>query len=230
MVAGAVRRAASRVAPHAAPAATSRRSGPAFRLGAVAAARRRARHHGHRRLPGQGHDRAAADEDGRRRGALRRPRSRRRSRSSRSARSTAREEVYKLEVPSLLSFLGTGNLDGEVGASTPAGGVRAEVRPGRLRAQHPGHLLDVPPDDHARRPRHGGRRSPCSGSPAGAAPRRVGLLLRAAIVLPLLPLAANSFGWIFTEMGRQPWVVFGADADVRGRLARPSARPRWRRR
>jgi cytochrome d ubiquinol oxidase subunit I len=24
-----------------------------------------------------------------------------------------------------------------------------------------------------------------------------------------LPLAANSFGWIFTEMGRQPWVVFG---------------------
>jgi cytochrome d ubiquinol oxidase subunit I len=23
------------------------------------------------------------------------------------------------------------------------------------------------------------------------------------------PLAANSFGWIFTEMGRQPWSVFG---------------------
>ncbi len=30
-----------------------------------------------------------------------------------------------------------------------------------------------------------------------------------AISLPLLPVAANSFGWIFTEMGRQPWVVFG---------------------
>ncbi|MEO6606526.1 MAG: cytochrome ubiquinol oxidase subunit I, partial [Aeromicrobium sp.] len=27
--------------------------------------------------------------------------------------------------------------------------------------------------------------------------------------LPLLPLAGNSFGWIFTEMGRQPWAVFG---------------------
>jgi cytochrome d ubiquinol oxidase subunit I len=27
--------------------------------------------------------------------------------------------------------------------------------------------------------------------------------------LPLLPLAANSFGWVFTEMGRQPWAVFG---------------------
>lgn len=27
--------------------------------------------------------------------------------------------------------------------------------------------------------------------------------------MPLLPLVANSFGWIFTEMGRQPWIVFG---------------------
>ncbi len=34
-------------------------------------------------------------------------------------------------------------------------------------------------------------------------------VVRAALLLPLLPLAANSFGWIFTEMGRQPWVVFG---------------------
>jgi cytochrome d ubiquinol oxidase subunit I len=34
-------------------------------------------------------------------------------------------------------------------------------------------------------------------------------LVRGALVLPLLPLAANSFGWIFTEMGRQPWIVFG---------------------
>ncbi|MDM4719159.1 cytochrome ubiquinol oxidase subunit I [Micromonospora sp. WMMA1363] len=34
-------------------------------------------------------------------------------------------------------------------------------------------------------------------------------LLRAGLVMPLLPLLANSFGWIFTEMGRQPWIVFG---------------------
>ncbi len=31
----------------------------------------------------------------------------------------------------------------------------------------------------------------------------------AMIALPLLPLFANSFGWIFTEMGRQPWIVAG---------------------
>lgn len=30
-----------------------------------------------------------------------------------------------------------------------------------------------------------------------------------AVALPILPIAANSFGWIFTEMGRQPWLVFG---------------------
>jgi cytochrome bd ubiquinol oxidase subunit I len=29
------------------------------------------------------------------------------------------------------------------------------------------------------------------------------------ILLPFLPLLANSFGWIFTEMARQPWIVFG---------------------
>ncbi len=31
----------------------------------------------------------------------------------------------------------------------------------------------------------------------------------AIIVTPLLPVLANSFGWIFTEIGRQPWLVFG---------------------
>ena len=34
-------------------------------------------------------------------------------------------------------------------------------------------------------------------------------LLWGALALPLMPLLANSFGWIFTEMGRQPWAVFG---------------------
>jgi cytochrome d ubiquinol oxidase subunit I len=34
-------------------------------------------------------------------------------------------------------------------------------------------------------------------------------LIRAALAVPLLPLLGNSLGWIFTEMGRQPWIVFG---------------------
>lgn len=30
-----------------------------------------------------------------------------------------------------------------------------------------------------------------------------------AIITPLAPVFANSFGWIFTEVGRQPWIVYG---------------------
>ncbi|MFP3908083.1 MAG: cytochrome ubiquinol oxidase subunit I [Acidimicrobiales bacterium] len=30
-----------------------------------------------------------------------------------------------------------------------------------------------------------------------------------AVLLPLSGVLGNSFGWIFTEMGRQPWIVFG---------------------
>ncbi|MDR1387885.1 MAG: cytochrome ubiquinol oxidase subunit I [Propionibacteriaceae bacterium] len=40
-------------------------------------------------------------------------------------------------------------------------------------------------------------------------PRPSGLMTAIAVVMPLLPLLANSFGWIFTEMGRQPWIVNG---------------------
>ena len=34
-------------------------------------------------------------------------------------------------------------------------------------------------------------------------------LLAGAIVLPFLPLLGNTGGWIMTEMGRQPWIVYG---------------------
>jgi cytochrome d ubiquinol oxidase subunit I len=33
--------------------------------------------------------------------------------------------------------------------------------------------------------------------------------LRLAVPAVALPFVANAAGWIFTEMGRQPWVVFG---------------------
>jgi cytochrome d ubiquinol oxidase subunit I len=34
-------------------------------------------------------------------------------------------------------------------------------------------------------------------------------LLRIVPLIPLLPTAANSLGWIFTETARQPWIAFG---------------------
>ena len=41
-------------------------------------------------------------------------------------------------------------------------------------------------------------------------------LAYAAVATPFLPLFANSFGWIFTEVGRQPWVVFGLMTTASG--------------
>ena len=41
--------------------------------------------------------------------------------------------------------------------------------------------------------------------------------LRLMVFASVLPFVANSAGWIFTEMGRQPWVVFGLlKTDVAG--------------
>ena len=48
----------------------------------------------------------------------------------------------------------------------------------------------------------------------GGLPSRGAVLI--AVVLPLLPLAANSFAWIFTEMGRQPWIVYGEQLTSQG--------------
>ena len=35
------------------------------------------------------------------------------------------------------------------------------------------------------------------------------LLTRCLPLIPILPAAANAFGWIFTETARQPWLAFG---------------------
>lgn len=34
-------------------------------------------------------------------------------------------------------------------------------------------------------------------------------ILRVLPLVPLMPAAANTFGWVFTETARQPWLVFG---------------------
>jgi len=44
---------------------------------------------------------------------------------------------------------------------------------------------------------------------------------------PLLPLFANSFGWIFTETGRQPWLVFGVMTTATGVSPNVSAGEVW---
>ncbi len=39
---------------------------------------------------------------------------------------------------------------------------------------------------------------------------------RIAVISVATPFLANSFGWIFTEMGRQPWVVYGVMTTQQG--------------
>ncbi len=49
----------------------------------------------------------------------------------------------------------------------------------------------------------------------------------AIVATPLLPLFANSFGWIFTETGRQPWIVFGLMTTASGVSPSVSAGEVW---
>ena len=49
----------------------------------------------------------------------------------------------------------------------------------------------------------------------------------AVLATPLLPLFANSFGWIFTEAGRQPWLVFGVMTTATGVSPNVSAGEVW---
>ena len=49
----------------------------------------------------------------------------------------------------------------------------------------------------------------------------------AVLATPLLPLFANSFGWIFTEAGRQPWIVFGVMTTSHGVSPNVSAGEVW---
>ena len=118
-------------------------------------------------------------------------------------------EVFTLEVPRLLSYLATGSVDGQVeGINDLQAEYEKTYGPGdyspnipvtywTFRAMITAGILAMIAGVWMLWATRGGR-MPTSR-----------WLLRTAIVLPFLPLFANSFGWIFTEMGRQPWVVFG---------------------
>ena len=124
------------------------------------------------------------------------------------------EPTFQVKVPKLLSYMSTGTWDGEVE------GINDLQRAYEQRYGPGSYTPNIPVTYWTFRWMIG----------AGAAAMGLGALLlwvtrrqrtpdvetrggrwilRGALVLPLLPLAANSFGWIFTEMGRQPWVVFG---------------------
>ena len=48
-----------------------------------------------------------------------------------------------------------------------------------------------------------------------------------AVLTPLAPVFANSWGWIFTEVGRQPWIVYGLMTTSTGVSPSVSAGEVW---
>ena len=128
------------------------------------------------------------------------------------------EETYSIKVPGLLSYLATGTGDGEVEGINPLREKYVETY-----GQDPGEKYYSPGDYTPVIPlTYWTFRLMMGLGFAGIAlaawvlwatrkdrTPQGRLLLAAGIALPFLPLFANSFGWIFTEIGRQPWAVFG---------------------
>jgi cytochrome d ubiquinol oxidase subunit I len=119
------------------------------------------------------------------------------------------QEEASVRVPGLLSFLATGTLSGSVeGINQLQAQYEQRYGPGDYRPY-------VPVAYWSFRLMIGLGMLPILLALLGFWLTRRGRLpanrwfWRAAVWSAVLPLAANSFGWIFTEMGRQPWVVFG---------------------
>jgi len=119
------------------------------------------------------------------------------------------EEVFSIRIPRLLSFLAEGDPNAEVrGINDIQAEYEQTYGPGDYKPNIPvaywtfrlmigvGGLAVLAALWMLWATRKG--RSPTSR-----------WLLLTAVLLPFLPLLGNSFGWIFTEMGRQPWIVFG---------------------
>jgi cytochrome bd ubiquinol oxidase subunit I len=118
-------------------------------------------------------------------------------------------EIYALKIPYLLSWLATGQVDGEVqGINELQAQYAAQYGAGS-------YTPVIPVTYWSFRLMIGlGVAAALVAAWALWSTRRGRTpssrwLLRAGVLMPLLPLAANSFGWIFTEMGRQPWIVYG---------------------
>jgi cytochrome d ubiquinol oxidase subunit I len=129
------------------------------------------------------------------------------------------EEVFSITVPRLLSFLATGDWDGEVQGINNLNEEYAQTYAWTgLESFAP----NIPVSYWSFRLMMGlgflAALYALWALWAYRADRRPSSVwaVRIAILLPLLPLFAASLGWIFTEMGRQPWVVFGLMTTAAG--------------
>ncbi len=120
-----------------------------------------------------------------------------------------RREVFSVKVPRVLSFLATGHFDGKVQGID-------DVQAAEAAAYGPGDYRPVIPVTYWN------FRAMVGIGMLTALIALLGLWLlrrrrlpenrwvwRIGVLSLALPFIANSTGWIFTEMGRQPWVVYG---------------------
>ncbi|OLT12834.1 cytochrome BD ubiquinol oxidase subunit I [Pseudonocardia sp. CNS-139] len=119
------------------------------------------------------------------------------------------QELWSIRVPGLLSFLATGTFDGTVeGIDDLQAQAVATHGPGDYRP-------DIPVTYWTFRLMigFGGLAALVSLFGLWFTRRRATAVPRwffpTAVAALFTPFAANSVGWIFTEMGRQPWVVYG---------------------
>ncbi|WP_037314321.1 cytochrome ubiquinol oxidase subunit I [Amycolatopsis orientalis] len=119
------------------------------------------------------------------------------------------QEKFSIRVPGLLSFMATGSFDGEVeGINDLQAAEQRQYGPGEYRP-------DIPVSYWTFRLMIGFGFLCLLISIVGLWLFRRDRMPRARWFFPAataaiaLPFLANSVGWIFTEMGRQPWSVFG---------------------
>ena len=118
--------------------------------------------------------------------------------------------VFQIDIPSVLSFLATGDFNSTVeGVNNLEAKYDAQYGPGDYTPNIPlaywsfrlmigfGAIAFFLAIFTLWRTRKGGELPQSKW------------FLRAMATMPFIPLAAISFGWIFTETARQPWAVFG---------------------
>ncbi|MER7006527.1 cytochrome ubiquinol oxidase subunit I [Dactylosporangium sp. NPDC000555] len=120
-----------------------------------------------------------------------------------------REEMASVRIPSLLSFMATGSPSGEVE------GINDLQRQYVQKYGEGDYVPNVPVTYWSFRLMIGFGALAMAVAALALWSTRKGRrpagrwLWPAAISTVAMPLLANSFGWIFTEVGRQPWTVFG---------------------
>ena len=132
------------------------------------------------------------------------------------------QEKFSVTVPGLLSFLATGSFDGKVQGINNLKAEYAQKYAGNPLTQSTTYVPNIPLSYWSFRLMMGVGFAAMAAAAAVLWATRRNQVPTArwwtwlAVATPLLPVFGNSFGWIFTEIGRQPWIVFGLMATHTG--------------